>query len=352
MSKKGFLVLETGEVYEGIWRGGKPRAGEVVFNTSHSGYEEMATDPSYYSQILVLTAPMQGNYGAHKEFWESRKLWIDGFVCLEIQNSPGERSWLNRLDETGIPVLTDFDTRSLVLRLRDKGTPWGAIVDESNRDCVRELIAAKKKEDKDWVYAVSRKEVESIKGNLARGPRIAVLDFGCKENILRELVKQSSEVKVFSSRATHSEIQKWEPNAVFLTNGPGDPGDVRDAVSTVKNLLGWRPVYGICMGHQILAQALGLKTYKLKFGHRGGNHPVKDLINGSIYVTSQNHGYAVDIHSGSQGIVETHVDLNDNSNEGLECREKKCRSVQFHPESHPGPEDAMTLFNHFFEWIK
>jgi carbamoyl-phosphate synthase small subunit len=350
--EKGYLVLESGEVYEGIWRGGKPRAGEVVFNTSHFGYEEMATDPSYFSQILVLTAPMQGNYGAHKEFWESRKIWIDGFICMEMQNSERDGSWLKSLDSFGIPVLTDLDTRSLVLRLRDKGTPWGALVDEANRGRVAELIKEKKSGDKDWVFATSRNKVEIIKGTLSRGPRIAVLDFGAKENILRELAKQSSEVAVFNSRTSAMEIQKWEPNAVFLTNGPGDPGDVRDAVATVKSLLGWRPVYGICMGHQILSHALGLKTYKLKFGHRGGNHPVKDLTTGSIYVTSQNHGYAVDIGSGSQGIVETHVNLNDNSNEGLECKEKKCRSVQFHPESHPGPEDAMTLFNHFFDWIK
>ncbi len=347
---KGFLVLETGEVYEGIWRGGTPRAGGVVFNTSHFGYEEMATDPSYYSQILVLTAPMQGNYGAHKEFWESRNLWIEGFVCLEIQKSPENSSWLKRLDDHKIPVLTDLDTRSLVLRLRDKGTPWGAIVQDVEQ--AKELIRKQKALDKDWVYAVSRKEVQTIRGALTQGPRIAVMDFGCKENILRELARQSKEVAIFSSRATAAEIQKWEPNAIFLTNGPGDPADVREAVENLKKLLGWRPVYGICMGHQILAQALGLKTYKLKFGHRGGNHPVKDLVTGAIYVTSQNHGYAVDIGSGGQGIVETHVNLNDNSNEGLECIAKKCRSVQFHPESHPGPEDALTLFNQFFEWIK
>ncbi len=348
--EKGYLVLETGEIYEGVWRGGKPRAGEVVFNTSHFGYEEMATDPSYFSQILVLTAPMQGNYGAHKEFWESRKIWIDGFVCLEMQNSPDNHSWLQRLTENDIPVLTNLDTRSLVLRLRDKGTPWGAVV--QNREQAQELIKKKSGIDKDWVYAVTRKDKEIITGLSKNGPRIAVLDFGCKENILRELQKQSKEIAVFSSRTLAQDIQKWEPNAIFLTNGPGDPAEVRDAVENVKKLLGWRPVYGICMGHQILAHALGLKTYKLKFGHRGGNHPVKDLITGAIYVTSQNHGYAVDIQGGSQGIVETHVNLNDNSNEGLECIEKKCRSVQFHPESHPGPEDALTLFNQFFEWIR
>lgn len=347
---KGFLVLETGEVYEGVWRGGRPRAGEVVFNTSHFGYEEMATDPSYFSQILVLTAPMQGNYGAHKEFWESRDLWIEGFICLEMQNSPDNNSWLKRLDEKQIPVLTNLDTRALVLRLRDKGTPWGAVVKDVEQ--AKELIRAKKGIDKDWVYAVSRKELETIPGQSKHGPRIAVIDFGCKENILRELAKQSREVAVFSSRASASDIQKWEPNAIFLTNGPGDPADVKGAVENLKKLLGWRPVYGICMGHQILAHALDLKTYKLKFGHRGGNHPVKDLVTGTIYVTSQNHGYCVDIASGGEGIVETHVNLNDNSNEGLECVAKKCRSVQFHPESHPGPEDALTLFNQFFEWIK
>ncbi len=354
--KKGFLVLDSGEIYAGKWNGGKNRAGEVVFNTSHFGYEEMATDPSYYSQILVLTAPMQGNYGAHNEFWESRSLAIEGFVCLEIQNSERDDSWLKKLTNSGVPVMTEVDTRSLVLRLRDKGTPWGALVEASSPEealkLSQPLIHSAQKKDSDWVYTVSRKEVEILKGEIESGPRVAILDYGSKQNIIRELAKRSREIAIFPSRASVQEIQKWEPTAIFLTNGPGDPGDVKQATETVKELLGWRPIFGICMGHQILARALGLSTFKLKFGHRGGNHPVKDLRSGRVYVTSQNHGYAVDLGQLTSGISPTHINLNDNTNEGLECLAKKCQSVQFHPESFPGPNDAREIFDQFVEWIK
>ncbi len=354
--KKGFLVLETGEFYEGIWRGGQSRAGEVIFNTSHSGYEEIATDPSYYSQIMVMTAPMQGNYGSHRSFWESRKLWIEGFVCLEMQTSLRDSSWLQQLEQNRIPILTDIDTRELVLRLRDKGTVWGALVEADDLQQAKSqattLIQQKKSLDKDWVFQSSRKQKEILLGDKAGGPRVAILDYGCKENIIREIRAHSHEVAIFPSRTRAKEIQDWQPNAMLLSNGPGDPCDVRQAIDTVKELLGWRPVYGICMGHQILALALGLKTYKLKFGHRGGNHPVKDLTSGSIYVTSQNHGYAVELAANNKEIKTTHVNLYDQTNEGLECLSKKCRSVQFHPESHPGPNDASILFQQFFEWIK
>ncbi|MDZ4662509.1 MAG: glutamine-hydrolyzing carbamoyl-phosphate synthase small subunit [Pseudomonadota bacterium] len=354
--KKGFLVLDSGEVYSGKWEGGKNRAGEVVFNTSHFGYEEMATDPSYYSQILVLTSPMQGNYGAHKEFHESPMLSIEGFICLEIQNSERESSWLKRLTTSDIPVLTEIDTRGLVLRLRDKGTPWGALVAAADpQEAIKisaSLIEAGQKKDRDWVYAVSRKEIEILQGEKSNGPRVAILDFGTKENIIRELRKRSREVAIFPSRATALQIQKWEPTALFLTNGPGDPLEVKQATETIKELLGWRPVFGICMGHQILARALGLSTFKLKFGHRGGNHPVQDLRSGRVYVTSQNHGYAVDLGQLTSGISPTHINLNDKTNEGLECPSKKCQSVQFHPESCPGPNDAREIFDHFVEWVK
>lgn len=354
--ESGYLVLETGEIYEGRWRGGKPRAGEVVFNTSHFGYEEMATDPSYFSQILVLTAPMQGNYGAHVGYRESKAISIQGFISLEIQDSTQNHSWLSELNQNGIPVLTDLDTRSLVLRLRDKGTPWGAIVKAKNvneaKSLAADLISEKKKIDKDWVYAVSVQKPEFRIGKNPNGPRIAVLDYGYKENIIRELAKGSKELAIFPSRTRPQEVQKWEPQGILLSNGPGDPSDVIQSVQTIRELLGWRPIFGICMGHQILAKALGLSTYKLRFGHRGGNHPVKDLNTGEIYVTSQNHGYAVNTTALDMEIKESHVNLNDRTNEGIECRAKKCRSVQFHPESNPGPQDAVGLFKQFFEWIR
>lgn len=354
-ANKGFLVLETGEVYQGRWHGGKSRAGEVVFNTSHAGYEEIATDPSYFNQIMVMTAPMQGNYGVAKDAWESRRMWIEGFVSLEIQESSRDASWKNQLLDAQIPILSDLDTRQIVLRLRNMGTPWGALVKASDeaeaRELAKKLIDAKKNEDRDWVYQVTRPEAEFRKGALEKGPRIAILDFGCKENTIRSLLARSSEVAIFPSRTPESEIRKWAPDGILLSNGPGDPSQVVQATETVRALLGWKPIFGICMGNQILARALGASTYKLKFGHRGGNHPVRDLLLNEIYVTSQNHGYAVDKNSLPSDVRVTHVNLNDDTVEGIECAAKKCFSVQYHPESRPGPHEASKLFDYFINGI-
>lgn len=353
--QKGFLVLETGETYEGVWRGGHPRAGEVVFNTSHSGYEEIATDPSYFSQIIVMTAPMQGNYGVERSAWESNKMWIDGFVAIEMQNSKRDSSWNDQLSASGIPVLTDLDTRRIVMRLRSNGTPWGALVpahsSEEATSMARVLIDEKKKKDIDWVYAVTRRDVEVRKGSKANGPRIAMIDYGVKENTLRELQAGSSEVAIFPSRTPEKIIKDWNPSGLMLSNGPGNPADVKEAVETVKNLMGYKPMFGICMGTQIMALALGGKTYKLPFGHRGGNHPVKDHLLNEIYVTSQNHGYCVDAASLPSSTRVTHENLNDKTVEGIECASKKCFSVQYHPESHPGPHDARKLFDFFLSGL-
>lgn len=352
----GFVVLESGETYKGVWHGGEERAGEVVFNTGHSGYEEMATDPSYFSQILVLTAPMQGNYGADQSVWESRQLWIQGFVALELQNTEREHSWRQRLLDAKIPIITDLDTRKLVLRLRDGGTPWGALVQAGNIDQAitraKNLIEKQKKLDLDWVYLVSRKEMEEVRGDVAHGPRVAILDLGCKQNTIRELKRRCQSVAIFPSRAKAEDIKRWKPDGILLSNGPGDPQDVQQAVDTVRELLGWRFLFGICMGHQILAMALGAKTYRLKFGHRGGNHPIRDSLLQQIYMTSQNHGYAVDIDSLPVGVQVTHTNLNDNSVSGIFFPEKKFLSVQFHPESHPGPHEAVGLFDYFVRQLR
>lgn len=353
---RGFLVLESGETYEGEFRGGESRAGEIVFNTSHSGYEEIATDPSYYGQIMVMTAPMQGNYGVSRSVWESRKMWFDGFVSVEMQESQRDSSWRRQLGEAGIPILSDLDTREIVLRLREKGTPWGALVKAGSENEAREvaakLIKAKQNQDKDWVWAVSRREREVRAGAMPGGPRIAVLDLGTKENILRELTARASEVAIFPSRAKASEIREWKPDGLMLTNGPGDPAEVVGAVETVRELLGWKPIFGICMGHQILGLALGAKTYKLKFGHRGSNHPVRDGLLNTTYVTSQNHGYAVDSETLPKDVRVTHVNLNDQTVSGIECSGRLCFSVQYHPESHPGPHEAVRLFDYFVERMK
>lgn len=350
---KGYLVLESGEVYAGLWQGGENRAGEVVFNTSHSGYEEIATDPSYFTQIVVMTAPMQGNYGVEDEVWESNRLWIEGFICLEIQDTERDQAWKKRLTENKIPLLTEIDTRNLVLRLRQGGTPWGALVHAASESDARQkaedLITEKKKMDKDWVYLASRKEAETRRGDNMVGPRVAVLDFGSKENILRELQQRCSEIRIFNSRSTVQEIMDYNPDGIMLTNGPGDPADVKMAAGTIRELIGVKPIFGICMGHQVLGLALGAKTYKLKFGHRGSNHPIRDTLLNQIYMSSQNHGYAVEASSLPADAKVTHTNLNDGTVAGFYSEKNKYLGIQYHPESCPGPHEASGLFSFFIE---
>jgi carbamoyl-phosphate synthase small subunit len=299
----------------------------------------------------VLTAPQQGNYGEADECWESDRLWIEGFVCVEMQNSWRDGAWREKLIKNQIPILTGVDTRKLVFTLRDYGTPWGALVrGEDPKQAVeraRALIAEKKKLDLDWVNIVSIKEEKTIKGRNPRGPKIAALDLGCKTNSLRELVARCSEIRLFPSRTTPDKIRAYNPDGIFLSNGPGDPGDVVQATETVRDLLGWRFIFGICMGHQVLGRALGGETYKLKFGHRGSNHPIKDSLLNQIYMTSQNHGYAVKMDTLPESVQVTHINLNDNTVAGIYDPVKKLLSVQFHPESHPGPHEASVLFDFF-----
>lgn len=351
--KSGFLILETGEAFEGVWNGGQARAGEVVFNTSHSGYEEIATDPSYFSQIVVMTASMQGNYGVDEKFWESRQLWIEGFICLQVQSSDRDRSWLERLEKFSIPCLSEVDTRAIALRLRSGGTPWGALVQanslEEAKTQAEVLIAEKRKIAKDWVYLVSRKKTERRTGKNPKGPRVAVLDFGSKENILRELESRCSEVVVLNSRTASEEILSLKPQGLMLTNGPGDPADVEVATGTVRELIGKLPIYGICMGHQVLGLALGAQTFKMKFGHRGANHPIKDSLLNQIYMTSQNHGYAVKAETLPTDVQVTHLNLNDQTVAGFYSEKRNCLGIQYHPESHPGPHEATRLFDFFVD---
>ncbi len=347
---KAFLILESGEIFQGIWHGGKDRAGEVVFNTSHSGYEEIATDPSYFSQIVVMTAPMQGNYANDPTVWESKKIWIEGFACVQIQESKRDKGWVDTLTQNQIPVISELDTRRLVFRLR-QGTPWGALVQSENQEealaKAKTLIAEKKKIDKDWVWQASRKNKEVRQGTNFVGPRVAVLDLGSKENILRELAHHSRELHIYPSRASVEEIMSCQPDAIMLTNGPGDPADVQVATNTVAQLIGKVPVFGICMGHQVLALAVGAKTYKLKFGHRGSNHPIRDELIKKIYMSSQNHGYAVDSETLPKDVLVTHRNLNDGTVAGFYSKEKKFLGIQYHPEACPGPHEARELFQYF-----
>lgn len=349
------LYLESGEIYAGHFLGGEPKAGEVVFNTSHSGYEEMATDPSYFSQILVTTATQQGNYGVDHQVWESRRLWIHGFVCLEMQNSDRDRSWLDRLVQSKVPVLSEVDTRKLTLQLRSSGTPWGAIIDSSDPKVVKEkaqaLIKKAKSMTSDWTSLVTSEKDYELEGLAKNGPKIAIIDFGSKENIIREARLRASKVKVFRASASAEEIKSWSPDGILLSNGPGDPSAVKPGIQTVRDLLGWRFIFGICMGHQVLALALGGATYKLKFGHRGSNHPIHDKLLNRVYMTSQNHGYNVDLSSLGSSVEVSHINLNDNTVAGMISLKNKCMSVQFHPESHPGPHDSVGLFDYFIRQL-
>lgn len=353
--KQTFLVLESGDLFEGVvpsqQKNFPEKAGEVVFNTSHSGYEEIATDPSYFSQIIVMTAPMQGNYGVDKKFWESDKMWIQGFVCVQMQNTTRENSWLNRLIENKVPVLTEVDTRRLVIKLRSQGTPWGALVQadsqEEARTKAQTLIQKQKKLEMDWVYLCSRTQIEDRVGKNPKGPKVAVLDFGAKENILRELELRCSAIRIYPSRTSALEIQKWNPDSLMLTNGPGDPAEVKMAQETIQKIIGKIPIFGICMGHQVLSLALGAKTYRMKFGHRGANHPIRDELLGQIYMSSQNHGYAVQAETLPKDIIITHRNLNDQTVAGFYSKKLNCLGIQYHPESHPGPHEASQLFDFF-----
>ncbi len=348
---QGFLVLESGETYPCNWLGGKNRAGEVVFNTSHAGYQEIATDPSYFGQIMVMTAPMIGNYGVSENYLESTKPYIEGLIVLEMTKSQAQSDFLKTLLIQNIPVVEGLNTRGLTLHLRNSGTQWGALIKADHIDTAKsqafELIAEVKKGETDWVSIVSRKKVQEYQGEKAKGLRVAVLDYGCKNNIIRELQKRNALVQVFPCKSTAEDVLKFKPNGVLLSNGPGDPAMVKDCVQTIQDLYGKVPIFGICMGHQLLALARGAKTYKLKFGHRGANHPVQDLVDQQISITSQNHGYTVDPDTLPSDLKMTHINLNDQTLEGFASESSFAMSVQFHPESHPGPNDASYLFDRF-----
>ncbi len=352
---KSFLVLEDGDVFAGKALNSQKqfpeKAGEVVFNTSHSGYEEIATDPSYFSQIIVMTAPMMGNYPVDAKTWESKKIWIQGFVCVQMQETKRESSWSKSLIENSVPVLTEVDTRRLVLKLRTQGTPWGALVQaidpEQARIKANLLIEKQKNMDADWVYLCSRKVHEDFSGKNPDGPRVAVLDFGAKENILRELIERCSALRVFPSRTSAAAIKEWNPDSLMLTNGPGDPAAVKVAPETIQKFIGQIPIFGICMGHQVLALALGAKTYKLKFGHRGANHPIQDDLLKQVYMSSQNHGYSVQSETLPTSVKTTHRNLNDGTVAGFYSAELNILGIQYHPESRPGPHEATQLFDFF-----
>jgi carbamoyl-phosphate synthase small subunit len=356
---KGFLVLEDKSTYQGHWHGDTSlvAVGEVVFNTSMTGYQEIITDPSYFRQIVVMTTPEQGNYGVAKNERESNQVYAEGFVCVnlnEVLNSP-RGSLKDELASFKRPGLSDIDTRALTLHLRERGTPWGALIvapSEKEAQAKAAKIISEKKNSisQDWVHEVSVEKPEFHKGE-GPGGRVGVLDLGTKNNIVGELKLRFQDVGVFGSRTPAETILDWAPDGLVLTNGPGDPAAVEGSVGEIKKLLGQIPIFGICMGHQLLALAAGGKTFKLKFGHRGANHPVKNLKTGEIYMTSQNHGYAVS-EDLPAGVKVSQINLYDNTVEGIEIAAKRAWSVQYHPEASPGPHDSRVLFDHFANEVK
>lgn len=348
------LILEDGKIFKGTSFGAIGKTiGEVCFNTSMTGYQEVLTDPSYSKQIVVMTAPHVGNYGINSEDLESSKIQVSGFIVKEASDFPSswrsEMSINDYLKNENIVGIKDIDTRSLTIHIRNQGVMNGLICSESNDtdSLKKEVNKYPSMEGMDLVKVVSTKNIYQFSKEGKN--KVAVLDFGVKINILNILKSLDCRIHIFPAETNMKDILGINPDGIFLSNGPGDPAAVSYAIDTIKEILGHKPIFGICLGHQLLALALGAKTFKLKFGHRGANHPVKNLLTKKVEITSQNHGFAVDSKSLGDNIEETHINLNDNTNAGIECKEKAAFSVQYHPESSPGPHDSRYLFNKFIE---
>ena len=357
--KKAILLLADGRAFKGSAFGAEGETiGEVCFNTGMTGYQEILTDPSYCRQIVTMTAPHIGNYGINTEDVESKKIQVGGFVIKE--ESPITSNWRSKisisdyLKKEKIIGIQGIDTRSLTIHIRDNGAMNGIIstLDRDMKSLRSELDSVPDMNGLDLAKEVSCKNKYSWTKEQNGKYNVAAIDFGIKHNILRLLEESSCNVTVFPANVSSSEIFEMEPDGVFLSNGPGDPAAVRYGIKTVKAVLGKIPIFGICLGHQILAIALGAETFKLKFGHRGINHPVKNLETGMIEITSQNHGFAVDLKSLPKNVESTHINLNDNTSAGIRCAGLSAFSVQYHPESSPGPHDSRYLFNSFSELMR
>ncbi|MGE3242996.1 MAG: glutamine-hydrolyzing carbamoyl-phosphate synthase small subunit [Pirellulales bacterium] len=377
MSQPAKLALEDGTVYAGTSIGADGEVdGEVCFNTSMTGYQEILTDPSYRGQIVTMTYPEIGNYGVNAEDVESWRPQLAGFVVREhsrVQsNFRSEQSLSDYLKSSGIVAIESIDTRALVRRLRSGGAMKGVIStvdlnDESlvakaraskglvGRDLVREVLPDQPRDWEqplsEWTHLSGREQSAGGRELRSDAPHVAALDFGMKWNIPRHLYDMGCRVTILPGTATASDVLAIEPDGIFLSNGPGDPEPLEYAISTIRGLLGKKPIFGICLGHQLLGLACGAKTFKLKFGHRGANHPVQNLESGAVEITSQNHGFAVEEESLPDFLQITHRSLNDDTIEGLNHLEVPAFSVQYHPEASAGPHDSHYLFRRFYETI-
>ena len=365
---QAILALEDGRIFRGESHGAKGEcAGEVVFNTSLTGYQEIFTDPSYAGQIVVLTNPQIGNYGTNAADAEAQKPYIEGLVTREF--SPISSNWRSEevadeyLERSGVPVISEIDTRAVVRHLRNHGVMRGVISSlETNPDTlIARAQAIRKMDGTDLASVVSTKAVyewdchhpgNEVAGLMPDAPppdlHVVAYDYGIKHNILRMLTRESCRVTVVPAQTSAEDVLALKPDGIFLSNGPGDPEPLKYAQDNIRRLAGKTPIFGICLGHQLIGLALGGKSYKLKFGHHGGNHPVQQTGTGKIEITAHNHNFAIDPDTLKQSDVDlTHVDLNDNTLEGLRHRSMPLFSVQYHPEASPGPHDSHYLFRDF-----
>ncbi|NYZ79320.1 glutamine-hydrolyzing carbamoyl-phosphate synthase small subunit [Candidatus Micrarchaeota archaeon] len=354
MGKRALLVLRDGSVFSGRGFGAEATSvGELVFNTNFCGYQESLTDPSYAGQILTATYPLVGNYGVNEEDSESDKVQVSGFVVREICDRPSHMKSKETLDEFmkrfDVPGIYDVDTRAIVRKIRNFGVMPACLSVYSGKEPDRdELLSKAEKLDYSKIDFVELVTTKKRKEYLVDGKRrVVLIDCGVKMSIIRELLKRNISVVSVPAKTSAQEILSLEPAGVLISNGPGDPELLTYVAKTVRELLHKLPIFGICLGHQVIAHAVGGKTFKLKFGHRGGNHPVKDLESGKVYITSQNHGYAVDEKSLPKGFVVTRRNLNDMTVEGMKHKELPVFSVQYHPEANPGPLDSRYLFDEF-----